>query len=93
MKKTNYIFIISQKMVMVMVQTFIYEYLGVGDDPIYQSLSQLVKGQRVMLGSIQVTFNHLGLYEVETDESHNCFSNIDNCYERICELNGDYEII
>lgn len=78
---------------MVLVQTFIYEYLGIEDDPIYQSISTLVKGQKVILGPMLVTFNVFGLYEVETEESHKCFTSLSECYEGVCKLNGDYEIV
>lgn len=75
------------------VQTGIYEYLGVDEDPIYQSISKLDKGQKVLLGSICVTLNIFGLYEVETEESHDSFATLENCYQSICEINGDYDVL
>lgn len=75
-----------------MEQTYIYEYLGVESDPVFQAIYKLKKDQSIILGLIQVSLNKFGLYEVMTDESHECFRVLDDCYRHICLISGDYTI-
>lgn len=71
-----------------MEQTMIYDYLGRSDDPLFERLSKLEKGQRVILNNAEIVMNIFGLYEIETDEIHEGFSNISDCYNYLCdELN------
>ena len=76
-----------------MEQTFIYEYLGVHSDPVYQMISKLTKGNAIKIGNIDVSLNKFGLYEVTTQDSHDSFRDVQSCYEKICDLAGDYKLI
>lgn len=75
-----------------MEQTYIYEYLGVETDPVFQAISKLKKDQSIVLGMIHVTLNQFGLYEVMTEVAHECFRTLQDCYKHICMLSGDYSI-
>lgn len=68
-----------------MEQTMIYDYLGRSDDPLFLDLSKLEKGQRINLNNTDIMMNIFGLFEIETDEIHECFSNISDCYNYLCD--------
>lgn len=71
-----------------MEQTMIYDYLGKSDDPLYEQLTNLEKGQKVISGNTEIKMNIFGLYEVESDDIHESFGNLSRCYHYLCnELN------
>ncbi|WP_026908924.1 hypothetical protein [Paucisalibacillus globulus] len=72
-----------------MNQTMIYDYLGFETDPMYLKLKQLKKGQRTSLGSLTILLNNSGLYEVVTDDLHDAFINIKECYKFLKNVFGD----
>lgn len=76
-----------------MEQTFIYEYIGVHCDPIFEMISALNEGQVIVIGNIKILLNTFNLYEVSTHSTHDSFRSLDSCYKRICELNGDYKVV
>lgn len=71
-----------------MEQTMIYDYLGKTDDPLYNRLSALEKGQKIILNNAEIILNTFGLFEIESEEIHEGFSNLLDCYNHLCnELN------
>ena len=71
-----------------MTQNTIYDYLGNESDPIYQKITQLSKGESVLLEDAEISLNINGLYEVSTDEYHEPFSDLNSCYRFVCDLLG-----
>jgi len=69
-----------------MTQNTIYDYLGNDNDPVYQKITQLNRGESAALEDAQVSLNIHGLYEVSTDESHEPFSDVGSCYRFVCDL-------
>ncbi|MEN2765653.1 hypothetical protein [Ornithinibacillus xuwenensis] len=73
-----------------MIQTMIYDYLGSETDPIYQKLKQLKKGQQIDLGSLTVSLNYAGMYEVTSVDLHDGFSNTESCYQYLLKTIQEY---
>lgn len=71
---------------MELFQANIYEYLDRNIDPVFNHISQLKKGQSIDFKHMKITLNNFGLYEVETEESHNQFRGVMNCYYFVCNL-------
>ena len=69
-----------------MLQTHIYDFLGVINDPIYIKILELEKGQKLDLGGVNITFNANGLYELETDDYHECFKSKKQLYDGVSRL-------
>lgn len=69
-----------------MEQTQIYEFLGVDRDPLFYKISNLQVGQAVELGDIRVLLNKQGLYELETEDSHECFRTLSQLYDGISKI-------
>lgn len=72
-----------------MTQNTIYDYLGNENDPVYQKILQLDKGDSVALEDAEVSLNMHGLYEVSTEEYHEPFSDAGSCYRFVCNLLGE----
>lgn len=72
-----------------MTQNTIYDYLGNDNDPLYQKIRQLNKGDVVALDDAEVSLNIHGIYEVSTEEYHEPFSDLNSCYEFVCDLLGE----
>lgn len=64
-----------------MNQTMIYDFLGLDTDPLWNKLKSLEKGQRIIFEMFSVSLNSSGIYEVSSEESHDGFSNIKDCYK------------
>lgn len=69
-----------------MKQTHIYEYLGLENDPVFNKINVLQKGQVVDLGGVIVSLNSKGLYEVETDYYHECFDSKKALYDGLSKF-------
>jgi len=72
-----------------MTQNTIYDYLGNDNDPVYQKIRQLNKGDVVALDDAEVSLNIHGIYEVSTEEYHEPFSDLNSCYRFVCDLLGE----
>jgi len=66
-----------------MEQTDIYDFIGVNYDPVFNQIEQLEKGRAVELGGFIITLNQNGLYELESINSHECFTTISQVYDSI----------
>lgn len=66
-----------------MQQVMIYEYLGRDDDPVYKKISNLNKGETIVLDEMNLSLNSFGLYEISTENEHECFSDMMECYQFI----------
>lgn len=64
-------------------QCNIYQYLEQDQDPLYQALKHLSKGQTVQTDEFAITYNQFGLYEVTTPETEIPFSSCGECYKFI----------
>ena len=69
-----------------MEQTHIYEILGEVNDPIFIKILHLEKGQTVDLGGVNITLNSNGLYELESDDYHECFRSKKQLYDGVSKL-------
>lgn len=74
-----------------MVQTNIYEYLDIESDPVLINISSLKKGQQYVIDSIKVQLNLYGIYEIETSDIHDSFSDIMDCYWYVSKLIDEVE--
>ncbi|MEN2465938.1 hypothetical protein [Ornithinibacillus sp. JPR2-1] len=75
-----------------MIQTMIYDYLGLDADPFYLKLKQLKKGNQIKLGSLIVHLNNLGIYEVSSNDIHEGFKNITECYQFVLKNMEDNNV-
>lgn len=66
-----------------MEQTDIYDFIGVNYDPVFNQIEQLEMGRTVELGEFIITLNQNGLYELESTNSHECFTTISQVYDSI----------
>lgn len=69
-----------------MEQINIYQFLGKVNDPIYVKILNLKEGETVDLGGVNVTLNSNGLYELETDNHHECFRTKKQLYDGVAKL-------
>lgn len=69
-----------------MLQTHIYNFLGEVNDPIFIQILELEEGQTLELGGVNITFNANGLYELETDDYHECFKSKKQLYDGVSRL-------
>lgn len=64
-------------------QLNIYDHIGIQSDPLMQKLKQLNRGQSVALDDLEITLNQSGLYEISTEETHDCCGNLKRCYDYV----------
>jgi hypothetical protein len=76
-----------------MEQIMIYDYLGSNDDPVYEKLSKLKNGESFVMDGLNVSHNEFGLYEIATENTHDCYGNMTECYDSVCELLKDQLLI
>ncbi|WP_121639518.1 hypothetical protein [Virgibacillus sp. Bac330] len=69
-----------------MQQVHLYEYLGAYTDPLYQKIERLQVGESLQCGEVCITYTKFNLYELTSEEIHECYSTLDKCYERVCEV-------
>lgn len=70
-----------------MAQINIYNYLGLSSDPVYADISKLKRGQSIETpDSLKVTLTKFGFYEIATENIHEGYKSLDECYQRIQEL-------
>jgi hypothetical protein len=69
-----------------MEQLNIYHELGLNDDPVYSVLLTLEVDNVVVLSGLKIIKNQLGLFEVFNDEIHECYSDLDKCYQEINKI-------
>lgn len=69
-----------------MEQINIYQFLGKINDPIYVKILNLKEGETVDLGGVNVTLNSNGLYELESDNHHECFRTKKQLYDGVAKL-------
>lgn len=69
-----------------MEQINIYQFLGKVNDPIYVKILYLKEGETVDLGGVNVTLNSNGLYELESDNHHECFRTKKQLYDGVAKL-------
>jgi len=67
-------------------QINIYQFLGKVNDPIYVKILNLKEGETVDLGGVNVTLNSNGLYELESDNHHECFRTKKQLYDGVAKL-------
>lgn len=68
-----------------MIQTHIYDHLGVENDPIFRMILKLQAGQAIEIGGVHISYNLYGLYVVETESSHDCYRSIKQLYDGIAK--------
>lgn len=71
-----------------MNQTMIYDYLGLDTDPLYLTLKNLKSGKEINFGNYIIVLNKSGIYEIISDDFHDGFNNIENCYKYLLKLIG-----
>jgi hypothetical protein len=69
-----------------MGQLNIYHELGLNDDPVYSALLSLEVDNIIELSGFKIIKNQKGLFEVFNDEIHECFSDLDKCYQEINKI-------
>ncbi|OZU88669.1 hypothetical protein CIL03_10290 [Virgibacillus indicus] len=69
-------------------QTQVYEYLGKENDPLYNNIMHLKLNQSLSIPetNIQITKTRYEMYEIVSDEYHECYSSPQSLYERISAL-------
>lgn len=76
-------------------QMNVFDYIGVENDLLFQSLKKLERGDAVVFGTddarVVVRFNAFGLYEIVSDKKkvHEGFSDIKACYRFLSSLGVD----
>lgn len=69
------------------MQTNIFNYLSLDNDPIYKAIEKVTKEKRVLISDdIVVSLNLFGAYEVETEYEHERFDEIESCYKFVCDI-------
>jgi len=69
-----------------MEQSTIYDFLGIENDPIFNIINNLQKGQEINLGGVSILLNQTGLYEMETEFSHDCFYSKKHVYHGVSKF-------
>lgn len=69
-------------------QTHVYEYIGKENDPLYNNILHLKVNQSLSIPetNIQITKTRYEMYEIVSDEYHECYSSPQSLYERISAL-------
>ncbi|WP_077706750.1 hypothetical protein [Virgibacillus dokdonensis] len=69
-------------------QTHVYEYLGKENDPIYEDILRVKVNHSLLIPEtkLKVTKNRYGMYEIVSDEQHECYSSPQSLYDRISAL-------
>lgn len=67
-------------------QSHIYDFLGIGNDPIFKKINDLKENETINLSKLKITLNKQGLYEVETDNQHECFNTKKEVYDGVSKM-------
>ncbi len=75
-------------------QTHVYEYLGKESDPLYNNILHLKVNQSIQLPetNLKILKTRYGMYEIISDEYHECYSFPQPLYERINAILNDISI-
>lgn len=68
-----------------MEQLNIFNELGFIEDPIYLKLLVMNELDEINIEGIVVFKNILGMYEISSDELHEGFKDLDNCYKKLMQ--------
>jgi len=63
-------------------QTNLFEFIGLGTDPVFNKLERMRTGDEIQIGAYMIRKTRK-LYEVETKEVHEGFSQLMSCYSFI----------
>lgn len=69
-----------------MKQINIYHYLGLETDPVFNIIVRLKQGQVVEVGDAKIKLNLNGLYELESESSHECFKSEQEIYDSLSRV-------
>lgn len=69
-------------------QMHVYEYLGRESDPLYNNILHLQVDQSLFIPEtkMQIVKTKYGLYEIVSDECHECYSTPQTLYERVSDV-------
>lgn len=75
-----------------MNQTCIFDFLGKETDELYVQLSQVTKqSTETSIMGFSIRHTEHGFIEVSSDDIHECFTNIDDCYRYLLDLQFEME--
>jgi hypothetical protein len=66
-----------------MEQLSIYDELGFSDDPVYCLLANLKEETSISIGEYIIERTAFGMYEIKSDEIHECKQTIEACYKQL----------
>lgn len=69
-------------MISLVLQTSLYEFLDLNEDPIFNLIQSLREGDEIQVESFSVRKTDK-FYEIENDELHEGFKTINQCYSFI----------
>lgn len=61
------------------LQTTLYEFLDLREDPVFNQIEQLHTGEEIQIDSFRIRKTDK-FYEVENDEMHEPFKSLEECY-------------
>lgn len=64
---------------MLYIQTNLYEFLNLFDDPVFNKLKNLLIDEEIQIDSFTIRKTNK-FYEVENEEMHEAFESLDECY-------------
>lgn len=64
---------------MVYVQTNLYQFISLSDDPVFNRIKDLNIGQETQIDSFKVRKTER-FYEIENEDVHEVFNSLDKCY-------------
>lgn len=66
-----------------MEQLSIYHELGFSVDPVYEKLARVTENNSVLINGYEVCKNFKGLYEIASNDIHDCASSLRQCYVKL----------
>ncbi|MEK4494479.1 hypothetical protein [Ureibacillus sp. FSL W8-0352] len=70
---------------MVYVQTNLYQFISLSDDPVFRKINNLKIGDEIQIDSFKVRKTER-FYEVENEDLHELFNSLDKCYSFISSM-------
>ena len=64
-------------------QTCLFDFLNIETDPVYQKIQFLNKGDQVVITPFIVQYTEFGIYEISSNDIHEPFNNLNDCYKAL----------
>lgn len=64
-------------------QTCVYDFLNSDIDPLYQKIQSLNEGEEVIITPFVVQYTEFGIYEITSEDIHEPYKTLDDCYKAL----------